>query len=73
MSDALNAEDLRSQTWLKLEKLLQKRLQTHRESNDGDLPVDRTSKLRGRIAELKDILAYARTNPAVEKEPPEPT
>lgn len=68
----LTPEDLRSATWMRLEKWLKERLETHRQKNDGDLADKDTQKVRGRIAEVKAVLDLARTLPAVDKEPPEP-
>lgn len=61
----LTTDDLRSTTWKRLEKILNERLQRHREKNDGKLTVDDTNNLRGRIAELKAMLGLARERPSV--------
>ena len=53
-----------SAVWQKLEAHLTKRLADLRSQNDGDLTHEQTIKLRGRVAELKALLALANTTPA---------
>jgi hypothetical protein len=53
---ALTQDDFLTPTWHRIRALLAERLQEYRELNDsGD--ADITAKRRGRIAELKDLLA----------------
>lgn len=49
-----------SALWQKLDTHLHERLQALRSRNDGDLAPEETQKLRGRIAQIKEILALAR-------------
>lgn len=57
---ALKAEDFRSSTWKRLAQDLQARLEELRELNDAlSLAAERTSAIRGSIAEIKRILALA--------------
>lgn len=57
---ALKAEDFRSSTWKRLAQDLQDRLEELRELNDAlSLAPERTSAIRGSIAEIKRILALA--------------
>ena len=41
------------------------RLEELRKRNDGDLSAEQTAKIRGRIAELKDLLTLAQPAPAL--------
>lgn len=59
----LDEHDLRSALWLRLHAHLTGRLASLRAQNDGDFSPEDTSKLRGRIAELKAILALAEQEP----------
>jgi len=56
---SLLREDLQTKTWERMEALLHERLREHRERNDGSLDAEATAKLRGRIAEVKELLALA--------------
>jgi hypothetical protein len=56
----LNRSDAQSATWQKIEKCLRERLAELREQNDdagGRETEAMTARRRGRIAELKEILA----------------
>jgi hypothetical protein len=55
--ESFTATDFQSSTWLKLRRLMEERLQLHREMNDEPIPESDTSILRGRIAELRFLLA----------------
>jgi hypothetical protein len=55
--ELFTATDFQSSTWVKLRKLMEERLQLHREMNDEPIPESDTSLLRGRIAELRFLLA----------------
>jgi hypothetical protein len=43
--------------WKRIEEILTYRLETYRKQNDAQLDERQTDRLRGRIAELKDLLA----------------
>lgn len=43
--------------WLRVKEHIEKRIETLRKQNDSDKPDLATAKLRGRIAELKELLA----------------
>lgn len=45
--------------WKKIEEILKYRLETYRKLNDAPLDEKQTSKLRGRISELKDLLGMS--------------
>jgi hypothetical protein len=56
----LTHEDFRSGTWKRFSRLLQERLQELRELNDSQsFGTEKTSSIRGSIAEVKRILALA--------------
>lgn len=65
MTDALKQEpefrlekgDLSSPTWSKLRRHMEAQLDKLRRENDKDADPVRTAKLRGRIAQLKNLLA----------------
>lgn len=53
----LTAAERHSALWKKISDHLNERLDTHRKNNDGsNLTHEQTSKLRGRIAEVKYLL-----------------
>lgn len=66
----LKPEDFRSPTWRRLTQLLDDRVQELRELNDTQsFGLERTSAIRGGIAEIKKILALAEeasASPAVD-------
>jgi hypothetical protein len=53
----LNAEDLRTPTWRRAREQFEARLATARLQLEKDTDPVTTAKLRGRIAELKELLA----------------
>jgi hypothetical protein len=56
----LKPEDFRTAAWKRLTQVLEDRLEDLRQSNDQlCLSVERTSAIRGGIAELKRILSLA--------------
>lgn len=57
--------DFRSETWRAFEALAQDRLDKYRRKNDGQLNAEDTARLRGRIAELKELLTLATPSPAL--------
>jgi hypothetical protein len=62
---ALTKEDFLTPTWLRLKEHYEVRLIELRTSNDRTLAIEDTAKLRGRIAEVKNILALDRPPPAI--------
>jgi len=58
--------DFRSETWRALESMATNKLESLRKKNDGQLDELATAHLRGRIAELKDLLTLAKPAPAQE-------
>ena len=57
--------DFDSQTWKYIERWAEQRMTKFREKNDGDLNAEQTAKVRGRIAELKELLTLAKPAPAL--------
>lgn len=57
--------DFRSETWRAIEEIAAKRIDDLRKRNDGQLNADETARLRGRLAELKDLLTLAKPDPAL--------
>lgn len=53
----LNRNDLQSAVWIKVKKHLQARIEELRMQNDFQQPEVQTAATRGRIDELKGILA----------------
>lgn len=53
----LDERDLQSALWLRLRAHLSERMEVYRRQNDGALTPEETTRLRGRIAQLKEILA----------------
>ena len=49
--------DFQTTAWHRFEEHLNAELQKLRAKNDGDLSTEETAKLRGRIAQIKQILA----------------
>jgi len=52
--------ELQSAVWLKLQTHMEERLGQLRQQNDGDLDPIATSRVRGRIAMVKEILDLGR-------------
>lgn len=52
-------DDFQSRTWERMEAHLRERLAELREENDTRLDDVKTATLRGRIAEIKELLALA--------------
>ncbi len=55
--------DFASSTWKALVERMTDRVETFRAKNDGALSVEQTAHLRGRIAELKHLLALGNPSP----------
>jgi len=66
MSFELTTADKRSPLWLDLVDHLQQRLEMARAENDTSKPVEKTEHLRGRIFELKALIALADDRPRVD-------
>lgn len=60
----LSNEERQSALWLKLRAHLEDRLEALRFQNDGDRTPEETAKIRGRIAEVKNMLALDPPAPA---------
>jgi hypothetical protein len=54
-----------SPVWARVKEIIEDRIAKHRIANDGDKSPEDTAKLRGRIAELKDLLKLDRAIPPV--------
>ena len=59
----LQPHETRSALWLKLQAHWRGQLEVLRLKNDGFLSHEDTLRLRGRIAQLKEILALSETEP----------
>ena len=57
--------DFRSETWRAFEAIAIDRIEKHRIKNDGQLNTEDTARLRGRIAELKELLTLGKPSPAL--------
>lgn len=53
----LSQEARISTAWEEIRGILEERLERHRQKNDAEDTPEKTARLRGRIAEIKDILA----------------
>lgn len=62
----LARHDIETALWRKLEEYIEQRMDVLRKTNDGDLDALQTARLRGRIAELKNLLALSKDEPAQE-------
>lgn len=51
--------------WLKLKVYYEDKLEQKRRENDSDMPAEKRDKLRGRIAEIKDLLALDKPAPVI--------
>jgi len=63
LSLELTPADRRSPLWLDIAEHLTKRLERARQDNDASRPIERTEHTRGRIFELKSLLALAEDRP----------
>ncbi|MBI4695579.1 MAG: hypothetical protein HY749_16300 [Gammaproteobacteria bacterium] len=67
----LGPEDFDSRTWRKLREHLNARLVALRTRNDIDQPAEKTASLRGRISQIKELLALERApDPETAEETP---
>lgn len=64
-STDLTREDLVSPCWAKIKARLEKRLESLRARNDGDLDERQTQRLRGSIAEVKFLLSTGDPKPVM--------
>lgn len=62
----LHKHEIHSALWLRLEAHLSEQLDVLRRKNDGLLSHEDTQRLRGRIAQIKEILALSEAEPAQE-------
>ncbi|OGT57521.1 MAG: hypothetical protein A3E01_08255 [Gammaproteobacteria bacterium RIFCSPHIGHO2_12_FULL_63_22] len=62
----LNDQDLQTAVWKKITAHLEQRIQALRERNDKELDDTKTAKLRGRIAEVKELMALDQPAPSVD-------
>lgn len=62
----LNGEHVHSATWKVLREYAEKRLAALRVKNDSPQTEEQTNRLRGRIAELKNLLALDKPAPETE-------
>jgi hypothetical protein len=67
---ALTSSERNSALWLRLDRYWKDRLDRLRAQNDGDKSDIETANLRGRIAELKTIVALGREQNVPESAPP---
>lgn len=56
MTEILTQKDIESETWQKIKAHLTERKQNLLERLAGDMPESEAMKLRGRIAECKDLM-----------------
>lgn len=61
----LNDLDIRSETWQRIKAHYEGVLAKLRTQNDGELDAEKTARLRGRIFEVKQILAMDKENPVL--------
>lgn len=51
--------------WLALSRHMNERLAGLRQQNDASLPMEATQQVRGRIAQIKELLALAEDKPPI--------
>ena len=51
--------------WLALSRHMNERLAGLRQQNDASLPIEATQQVRGRIAQIKELLALAEDKPPI--------
>ena len=64
----LSVLEKQSSVWLRLDAHLNETLKSLRSQNDGDLDLIATSRLRGRISAIKQILALGEDREPVQPE-----
>ncbi len=65
MSSPLTKDDITSPTWLRLRAHYEAELAKLRVKNDAEHDPDQTARLRGRIAEIKNLLTLDQPDPAI--------
>jgi hypothetical protein len=68
LTPRLTEMEKQSALWKKLKAHMQARVDRHRASNDTSKSVEKTEKLRGRIAEAKYFLTFDTPAPGVDVE-----
>ena len=66
----LQEHELTGSTWLRIKEHLEERLALLRAKNDASKSIEETEKLRGRIDEVKFMLALAEPEPETESVTP---
>lgn len=64
----LEIHEAQGPLWTKLKKHLQSELESLRAKNDKDLPEQKTARLRGRIEQVKDLLAMGEPGLPIEEQ-----
>lgn len=64
----LSAQERRVPVWLRIEEALLAELDVLRRQNDAPVDEIQTARLRGRIAELKDLLAIGKDAEVIDAE-----
>jgi len=62
----LTDQEVSNPVWLKLKQELERQLKAAREQNDAQLDEIETAALRGKIANLKRVLAIGEPGPEIE-------
>ncbi len=62
----LSPQDIQGATWNKVLQYLNQRLDTKRAENDNSKTIEGTEKLRGRIAEIKNLMSLGQPEPEYE-------
>lgn len=62
------AYEFQGPTWIKLKKYLEARQALLRAKNDASVDAAKTEKLRGRLAEIKHLLALDQPTPQAESD-----
>lgn len=64
----LTEQEKNSALWHRLKEHIEARIDKHRATNDKTQTPEATEKLRGRIAELKDLLNIEKDRPQIEQD-----
>ena len=65
MPALIDNHERQSAVWIRLKEFYEARLTLLRSSNDGNLTPEQTAKFRGRIAEVKALLALEKETPVL--------
>lgn len=68
MAELLSDIERKGAVWLKLKKHFEERLEAKRKQVEGNVSQEETQKLRGRIAEIRELLRLGDEQPKVEPE-----